>query len=348
MTTKHLDVLDRLRAANLVPHDDPTPSLAPVLRRIATPRATRTRRPAARRIAMLAGAAAAAAIAVAIVAASGPSRPGGSAPLGVLQVAAASAQANARAAQFSGYVAETAVRIHAPGVPATTERSWRTIKPISDTEFEGRLESVSSRSGQSPPLSSGDGAQVTRRRVDGQERVGVSWRRPYGTIFNGAVAPGEQPARVPSDPTEAANAVAALAAGTMPGDIDKGFADLLRESAPFALGRTLNYAEDVLTAPRVSPDVRAAVYRALSKVDGIRVDDNATDPAGRPASALIAQIDDKPEHTQVALLFDPDSARVLAERVTFTVDPSANDHRPAGDGPYGEGSQVTTYHYDAS
>lgn len=76
--------------------------------------------------------------------------------------------------------------------------------------------------------------------------------------------------------------------------IDKGFADLLREAAPFALGRALNYAEDVLTAPRVSPGV------------------------------------------------------LLAERVTFTLDPAANDHQSAGEPPYGEGSQVTTYRYDAS
>jgi hypothetical protein len=132
----------------------------------------------------------------------------------------------------------------------------------------------------------------------------------------------------------------------MPADIEKGYAELLEDAAPFALGRALNYAEDVLTAPRVSPDVRAAVYRALSRVGGITVDNHATDPAGRSAAALSAQIDNGLTHTRVELLFDPDSARVLAERVVVTVDAGANNHRPKGEPPYGEGTQVTTYRYD--
>jgi hypothetical protein len=96
------DVLDRLRTANLVPGDDPAPPLAPVLRRIATSRSPQSWRPAPRRLAMLTGAAAVVAIAVSVVAASGPTQHGGSAPLGVLQVAAARAEANAGATRFSG------------------------------------------------------------------------------------------------------------------------------------------------------------------------------------------------------------------------------------------------------
>ena len=302
---------------------------------------------------MLAGTATVAAIAVSVVGASGPPQPGGSPPLGVLQAAAARAEANAGATRFSGYVAETVV-----DVTGLTERSWKVIRPISDTAFEGRLETLHraptpeqerqdrelAESNQGKFIHS-DGRHTSRREGN-QIREIYRWQRPYGTIFNGALGPGEQPARVPTDPTVAANTVAALAAGESPADIEKTYADLLEDAAPFPLGRALNYAEDVLTAPRVSPDVRAAIYRALSRVAGITVDDHATDPAGRPAAALRAQIDNGPTHTRVELLFDPDSALVLAERIVFTVDVGANDHRPNGEPPYGEGTQVTTYRYD--
>jgi hypothetical protein len=347
------DVLDRLRTANLVPDDDPAPPLAPVLRRLDTSRRPRPWRSAPRRFAMLAGAAAVAAVGVSVVAASGPSRHGGAAPLGVLQVAAARAEANAGATRFSGYVAETVLDLK-----GVTDRTWKVIRPVSDTEFEGRLEKphrapTPEQERMARELAEAnkgrfvqtDGRHTSRREGD-QIREIYSWQRPYGTIFNGGLAPGEQPARVPTDPTAAANTVAALAAGEMPANIEKSYAGLLEDAAPFPLGRALNYAEDVLTAPRVSPDVRAAVYRALSGVAGITVDDHATDPAGRSAAALTAQLDKGPAHTRVELLFDPDSALVLAERVVFTADAGADDHRPKGEPPYGEGTQVTTYRYD--
>jgi hypothetical protein len=116
-------------------------------------------------------------------------------------------------------------------------------------------------------------------------------------------------------------------------------ADLLEDSADNGTERALNYAVDVLTAPRVSPDVRAAVYAALGRLTDVRVDPHATDPLGRPAVALTTEIEHGPTHTRFEMLFDPATARVLGERHVYTVDPGADPR-------YAEGSDETSYRYE--
>jgi hypothetical protein len=350
MPTETPDVLERLRAANLAPGDDPAPAWETTRRRLVAPP---RRRP--RRVILVGATAATIALAASFVISSGSS-PEHHAPLGVLQAAAATAAINPPAARFSGYTAETRVDLHATSEsPGTAETSWKVVRPVSATEFEGRLEVL--RPIRHTPIPPGPRARVTpgvrhsSQREGDQIRDTMSWRQPYGTLFQGVPAffgPGaenEPPVTVPTDPLEAATAVAAWAAGRVPAGVHPRLADLIRESGRSPIAEALNYAEDVLTAPRVSPAVRAAVYQALGRLAEVRVASGTTDPLGRPAAALIAEDDDGPTHTRAELLIDPKSSRVLAQRSVFTVNPGANEHRPAGEPPYGEGSQQTTYRY---
>jgi hypothetical protein len=366
-TTENIDPVDELLAANIEPGPDQAPPLAQTLERIEatggrrSARTRRVRRP--RRTIVLAGVSAAAAVAASLAVVSGSSEQGGSAPLGVLQAAAATAKANPPSARFAGYVAETTVEIEGSSeVEPSTTRTWTIVRPVSDTEFEGQLvslapvpspelkkrmrevEEANAKRGTPRPWT---GGTVTTRREGDQVRHTVSWRRPYGTLFWGALAPGERPAPVPTDPQQARRAVNSWATGEPPAGEYSGLADLLRDSVGNG-DRTqlaLSYARMVLTAPRVAPDVRAAVYEALAEVPGVKIEPHATDRLGRPAAAIITETAHGPSLTRSELLIDPAAARVLAERHVFTVRPGANAHRPANEPPYSEGSQETTYRY---
>ncbi|MBE2315792.1 hypothetical protein DVA67_007380 [Solirubrobacter sp. CPCC 204708] len=341
MTTESPDLLDRLRAANIAVGDDPAPAWEHTRRRItASPRRSR-------RLLLAGGAAAAIAVTASFVVTSREDSPR---PLGVLEAAAATAASNPQSARFSGYTAETRVEIG-----AFEDTTWQIVRPVSSTEFEGRLESVrpvpkSATPRVFPPVAPIDGVERSSQREGDQMRDVMRWRQPYGTMFQGTpnfFEPGstERPVTVPTDPDEAAAAVAAWAEGRVPAGAHPQLARLIREAGRSPIAETLLYAENVLTAPRVSPDVRAAVYRALSRVPDVRVDPTATDALGRPAAALIATDDDGPTNTRTELLIDPETSRVLGERHVFTVDPGANERRPADEPPYGEGSEETTYRY---
>lgn len=353
------DVLDRLRAANIAPEDE-APPFAHTRRRIAAPRRRRAPGVRTRRVGMLGMAAAAAAIAVTVLAASGPSQRS-SAPLGVLQAAAATAQANPEAARFSGFVAETTANLGATSeTKASVERTWKVVRPLSDTEFEGRLELLHPKPTPEQErmmrklakMNKGkvihtDGVHTSRPEGD-QIREIYTWNRPYGTLFSGALGPGEKPSPVPTDPAVAAQVVAAYGTGTAPADLDPAAAHLVDDAVGKggSTAKALTYAEMVLTAPRVNPDVRAAVYQAIAKLPGVRIEPHATDPLGRPAAAVISEIRYPPSTTRSEMLIDPDSARVLAHRYVSKLDPGANDHRAKGEPPYSESSEVTTYRYD--
>jgi hypothetical protein len=366
-TTENTDPLEELLAANIEPGPDQAPPLAQTLERIEatgsrrSARTRRDRRP--RRTIVLAGASAAVVAAASLAVVSGSPERSGSAPLGVLQAAAATAKANPPSARFAGYVAETTLETKGSSeIEPSTTRSWTIVRPVSDTEFEGQfvslapapspelekrmreVEEANAKNGTRRPWT--DGTLTTKREGD-QVRYTISWRRPYGTLFWGALAPGERPASVPTDPQQARRAVASWATGKPPAGEHPGLADLLRESVGNG-DRTqlaLSYARMVLTAPRVAPDVRAAVYEALADVPGVKIEPHATDGLGRPAAAIVTETAHGPSRTRSELLIDPTAARVLAERHVSTVRPGANAHRPPNEPPYSEGSQETTYRY---
>lgn len=359
MPTETPDLLDRLRAANIVPDDDPAPPWEQTRQQLGSAPAgngAAAWRP--RRVLLVGGAVAAMAVTASFAVHPGSSQRDGMSPVGVLEAAAATAATNPPSARFSGYTAETRVEIRATSEsPGTVQTTWKVVRPLSSTEFEGRIEllrPVPKARAQRPPGPQptvlDDGVERFSRREGDQIRDVMRWKQPYGTMFQGVPAffgPGstERPVQVPTDPEEAAAAVAAWAAGRVPEGAHPRLADLIREAGRSPIAEALIYAQDVLTAPRVSPDVRAAVYGALNRLADVRVDPDATDALGRPAAALIAEDHDGPAHTRSELLIDPQTSRVLGERHVFSVDPGANARRPAGEPPYGEGSQETTYRY---
>ncbi len=348
MPTETPDLLDRLQAVNPAVGDDPAPAWEDTRRRLA-PAPRTTWRP--RRALVLGAAVAAAAVTATFIVDSGDAPR--QAPLGVLEAAAATAVTDAR---FSGYTAETHVDIRTPDGPGTDDTSWRIVRPVSSTEYEARMESL--RPVPTEPLPPGgtpvvpklEGVERIERREGDRIRDITRWRQPYGTMYQGIPAffrPGSTapPVRVPTDPDVAAAAVAAWAADRVPAGLHPELASLIQEAGRSPIARTLIYAGNVLTAPRVDPDVRAAVYRALSRVAAVKVDPTAKDAFGRPGAALIAEDTDGKSRTRSELLIDPATSRILAERHVFTPEPGVNENRGKNEPPYGEGSQETTYRY---
>lgn len=383
-TTERNDPLQRLLEANIEPGPDERPPLTETLARIEAANrsgharrvgvattSVRDRRWRPRRTVVLAGLSVLVVVAGSTAIVSGPSESGRSSPLGVLQAAAASAKADAPSTRFSGYVAETVERSNVADPTATRSstgedgggnvtRTWKIVRRVSDSEFEGQLVSLwpapsaaakrrtreMEQANAKRPQPVTDAVTTSRREGD-QIRSTSTWRRPYGTLFSGALRPGERPAPVPSDPEQARRAVASWATGTPPADGDAGEAELLEDAYGKGDGTqlALGYALSVLTAPRVAPEVRAAVYEALAEVPNVRIDPHATDRLGRSAAAILTETVRGPTTTRTELLIDPDAARVLAERYVSTVRPGANEDRPPNEPPFSEGSAETTYRY---
>ena len=348
MPTETPDLLDRLQAVNPAAGDDPAPAWEDTRRRLAPAPRTLWR---PRRVLVLGAAVAAVAVTATFIVDSSdaPRR----APLGVIEAAAATAATDAR---FSGYTAETHVDIRTPDGPGTDETSWTIVRPVSSTEYEARQESlrpVPKKPVELPPgaaIPTLEGVERFERREGDQIRDITRWRQPYGTMYQGIPAffpPGsKEPAvPVPTDPDVAAAAVAAWAADRVPDGLHPEMASLIQEAGRSPIARTLIYAGNVLTAPRVDPDVRSAVYRALSRVAAVKVDPTAKDRFGRPGAALVAEDTDGKSRTRSELLIDPATSRILAERHIFTPEPGVNENRGKNEPPYGEGSQETTYRY---
>src|SRR5206468_8617560 len=65
---------------------------------------------------------------------------------------------------------------------------------------------------------------------------------------------------------------------------------------------------ELLEAPDVTPEQKAALFRVAAGIDGMQVDEQATDPIGRPAIELTIDT----EHTTQRWWFDPQSEQLLA------------------------------------
>ena len=219
MPTETPDLLDRLQAVNPAAGDDPAPAWEDTRRRLA-PAPRTTWRP--RRVLVLGGAVAAMAVAATFIVDSGetPRR----APLGVLEAAAATAATDAR---FSGYTAETHVDIRTPDGPGTDDSELDDRAPGLQHRVRGAqgvAAAVPEKPIELPPgaaIPTLEGVERFERREGDQIRDITRWRQPYGTMYQGIPAffpPGsKEPAvTVPTDPAEAAAAVAAWAADRVP------------------------------------------------------------------------------------------------------------------------------------
>lgn len=72
---------------------------------------------------------------------------------------------------------------------------------------------------------------------------------------------------------------------------------------------------DLLRTGPVPPRIRAALYRALAYVKGIRLVGPVRDPLGRPGLAVEIDGSDNARHQ---LIFDPDTSSLLAEQDVLT------------------------------
>jgi hypothetical protein len=77
-------------------------------------------------------------------------------------------------------------------------------------------------------------------------------------------------------------------------------------------------ADDLLWSPLVQPSLRSALYKVLAGTSGVRVNPDATDPAGRPAIAMTRQDDGVP--SSATTYEDPVSGAVLAQVWTIESD----------------------------
>jgi hypothetical protein len=354
------DLLDRVRAADIATDRDERPAFDAVLARIAADAAGErptggpvVRRPRPGRMIPV-GVLATGALTAGLVVVLGTSDDGTLPRIGVLRAAADTAAADPAAGRFSGYVRDEETRLDVgSSPPGPVIRTRTTVRRASATAYDGSIDQVAlNRPRRTTPRRSvtpakGDRPRVARTVRGGRIQVRTTWRRPYGTIFSGALLPGERPTETPTDPTEARRAVASWATRTAPAGGDPAQAKHLKDAYGTDDGTqlALGYATEVLTAPRVAPGVRSAVFDALADVPGVRVDAHATDPAGRPAAALSSVSRRGPSVARYVLYIDPGTARVLGSRDRYAPTDPARGRRVAGR-PYVSTSERTTVvHY---
>jgi hypothetical protein len=66
------------------------------------------------------------------------------------------------------------------------------------------------------------------------------------------------------------------------------------------------------------PQLRAALYQVLTRLDGVKLIGNVTDLAGRPAVSVAIDIADQPLHERYELLLEPATGRLLGARSVLT------------------------------
>ncbi|MCX5559779.1 CU044_5270 family protein [Streptomyces sp. NBC_00038] len=109
---------------------------------------------------------------------------------------------------------------------------------------------------------------------------------------------------------------------TLPTDADEMY-DWLRETAPKYSGQETGQAMfvlvgDLIRQAIVPPEVSAALYRAVAKIPGVMVIDNAVDAAGRPGIAIARNDPDNPSRDE--WIFDKKTHEFLGERAVATSD----------------------------
>jgi hypothetical protein len=88
--------------------------------------------------------------------------------------------------------------------------------------------------------------------------------------------------------------------------------------------KSFELVAQLLAQPSLRPGVRAALFEVASRIAGIEDLGALTDPLGRRGQAVAINSDYSGARTRELLIFDPDTARMLASRielldpVTFT------------------------------
>ncbi|MFI6339450.1 CU044_5270 family protein [Streptomyces sp. NPDC050535] len=109
---------------------------------------------------------------------------------------------------------------------------------------------------------------------------------------------------------------------TLPTDADEMY-EWLRETAPEYSGQQTDQAVFVLVGDLIGeaivpPEVNAALYRAVERIPGVTVIDDAVDAAGRPGVAIARDDPDNPSRDE--WIFDKKTHEYLGERSVATSD----------------------------
>ena len=288
MPTETPDLLERLQAVNPAAGDDPAPAWEDTRRRLA-PAPRTTWRP--RRVLVLGGAVAAMAVAATFIVDSGetPRR----APLGSSRRPPPRPR-RTRASPGTRPRRASPSTLRAPAGP--TRRAGRSCarSPTPSTRRArspcGPCRRSRSSCRPGPPSSRArrrGAVRAARRRPDPRHHALAPAVRDDVPGHSGLLPPGQQGAARagPDRPGRGRRHRRRRAAHRVPAGLHPEMASLIQEAGRSPIARTLIYAGNVLTAPRVSPDVRSAVYTALSRVAAVKVDPTAKDAFGRPGGA---------------------------------------------------------------
>lgn len=194
------------------------------------------------------------------------------------------------------------------------QRSWRVDQSTTREEWvtrdgSGRLRIVA---GPSRFVGSGDRAEWEGAGRPNFLLLGFGRRTENRWLADGMLRGGVQ--ELPTDP-------AALAARLG----EEAKADHGELPVPAA---TLQLIAEDLRNPVASPELRRALYRATKRVPGISYLGEETDPEGRTGVAVGIAGSDPSGPALYSLIFDPDTAEVLA---TETTSPATTGS--AGEGP---------------
>jgi hypothetical protein len=75
--------------------------------------------------------------------------------------------------------------------------------------------------------------------------------------------------------------------------------------------KSFEFAASVLLNAGASPELRAALYELVTRVDGVELIDDARDPLGRPATAAALDVDYGGRPERYVLFFDPETSQPL-------------------------------------
>lgn len=115
--------------------------------------------------------------------------------------------------------------------------------------------------------------------------------------------------RLPTDPTRLAAALTARVRA------NPQLASASRARLTMELFGTISYLLEHYPLP---PQLRAGLYRVLTRLDGVKLIGNVTDLAGRRAVSVAIDIVGRPLHERDELLLDPATGRLLGARSVLT------------------------------
>jgi hypothetical protein len=311
---ERLDPIDGERLCALVP---PEEELAAIMRSARSPARPRTSRPTSRRPARLIAAIAVAAAAVVAITVRLPGGEIGAAPAAAEALESAAAVASAEATpsgsgRFTYYRLIQTTTGSAGGnsdrtafawtIPSTVEQwvapdgSGRVRTIAGEPEFAEPTDETAWRHAGSPSLGPKPGT-VTDRRAEPGELNGI----PY----EGQLPPVRG---LPADADELLSIFRE--------EHGESSASVPQEAKLF------EYAASVLLSTGTRPELRAALFELVARIDGVEYDGQVRDPLGRTGTAVSMETDYSGAPERHTLIFDSKSSFPLAYMITPTAQPN--------------------------